>query len=202
MSLSRPDRRGLARLAAIRARSRSGAAPWLVLAAAAALAGGVAYELWPVAIAGAAAIGWSFRPDLNATYLEGYTDGLAVEFPEDAGGDRALVRGLPASAGEDDRAPADGARGEAGSPARGRVAIDDLRAVVGLASPEPGPDRPFDEAGISGRIAEGARRSSFPRSVPPATPTASPVQASERRPAAGHAARAPRPRRQRATGES
>lgn len=200
MTLPGSDRRTTARLAAVTARSRSGPGQWLVFLAAAALAGGVWYELWPIAIAGAAALGWCYRPELNRAYLEGYADGLAAEFPEDRGGDRAELRGLPASAGEDVGPGADGAERSAVGAARGAGSEPDLRSALGLAPPVDGPARPLDDAAVAGRIGEGARRSSFPRVVEPATENASPIQTSVtvRGPAAGNGARAPRSRRQRA----
>src|SRR3990172_4810160 len=103
------------------ARAPSGTDPLLVIAGLGAVALGVAVDMLPVAVAGAAAVGWSFRPEHERSYLEGFADGLRFFEADDGagqppgpGGDRADVRGLPDGAGEDDHPAAAGPGGPAG----------------------------------------------------------------------------------------
>lgn len=176
--------------------------PYLLLAGLAALALGAWADMLPVAVIGAAAVAWNFRPEQERAYLEGFADGLKyIDEADDPGLapgpglDRADLRRLPEGAGEDDRAGADGPRQPAGGAAAGPGPEPDLRSAFGLPQPEPRLARPA--LGADGQpvaTADGPTRSGFPV-IPAATESVGPISIGTGRPKDRRRTRSIRPSR-------
>lgn len=164
------------------ARGSFGVPGFVLVTALGAVAAGIWADMLPLAIAGAAAVGWSFRPEHERAYLEGFADGLrfideaddGARQPAQPGSDRADLRGLPDGAGEDDRPAVDSPSGLSGGAAAGAGGEGGLRDAFGLARAEPGLARP--PLGPDGQplTAGGPTRSGFPI-IPAAEPSGSPI---------------------------
>lgn len=162
------------------------------------LAGGAWADMLPLAVVGAAVVGWSFRPEHERSYLEGFADGL--KFTEDepvepagSGEHRAQLRGLPDGPPVALDPGADGPRRPAGGAPAGPGPEPDLRSAFGL--PELEPRQPRHALGADGQpvlAAGGPTRSGFPV-IRPATEAVSPISIGAVRPAHRRRARSIRP---------
>ena len=160
------------------------------------LAFGAWLDTMPLAVIGAAVVGWLFRPEHERSYLEGFADGLkyldAAELAPGSGGDPAddgRLRPRPADALDPAAARAER---EAGGAAPGAGEGLDLRDAFGLARPEPRLARP--PLGADGQPLTGAgpTRSGFPV-IPAARESLSPISIGAGRPKNRRRARSIRP---------
>ncbi len=172
-------------------RSREATRMAIAAGGVAALLTGAQLDYWPVACAGALALGWALGvlgTNVDRMYLEGFHDGLVAATELGAapagspGGDQADVGRLPGGApvyglpserdgvvarALDDDQP--GPPGAAGAP----VDVASFATAAGIHL-EPRPARPAtDLAGAPISLAQGPRRSPFPE-IPSAEPIRAP----------------------------